>query len=554
MYVEHVKSKQGNKVYTQILLRESYREKGGKRSRVKHRTIANLTHCSPKDVQAIEWGLKHKHDLKNLTTHAQTTMHQGFIVGAVVILWNVARQIGLVKVFGRGRLAKLVLWLIFARLLEQGSRLSAVRLARRHAVCEILGLDSFNEDDLYEAMDWVDKHQLKIEKALFRHMNREQTSQLFLYDVTSSYLEGECNFYGAYGYNRDGKRGKRQIVIGLLTDEDGVPISVKVFHGNTQDPKTVVSQICILANHFDVHEVTFVGDRGMLKSTQIEKLNDASFHYVTAITKPQIETLLKDGILQLSLFDEDICEVKLEQIRYILRRNPFRAQEIAEVRADKFNALTQRAEMSNSYLSEHSRAKVHVAERDVGEYAEKLKISEWVEIRGEGRKILVTQDKAKLKKISLLDGCYVIKSDVPSDMATAEQLHARYKDLGKVEKAFRTMKSAYLELRPWFVRTAAHTRAHAFIAMLAYRIEIELEKAWCNFDLTVEEGLNDLSSLCSIEVNIAEGGYLTIPEPRESVAALIVACGATLPVVLPRRNSEVATKRTINSRRKKYHK
>lgn len=471
-----------------------------------------------------------------------------------MILWNVARQIGLVKVFGRGRLAKLVLWLIFARLLEQGSRLSAVRLARRHAVCEILGLDSFNEDDLYEAMDWVDKHQLKIEKALFRHMNREQTSQLFLYDVTSSYLEGDCNFYGAYGYNRDGKRGKRQIVIGLLADEDGVPISVKVFHGNTQDPKTVVSRICILANHFDVHEVTFVGDRGMLKSTQIEKLNDASFHYVTAITKPQIETLLKDGILQLSLFDEDICEVKLEQIRYILRRNPLRAQEIAEVRADKFNALTQRAEMSNSYLSEHSRAKVHVAERDVGEYAEKLKISEWVEIRGEGRKILVTQDKAKLKKISLLDGCYVIKSDVPFDMATAEQLHARYKDLGKVEKAFRTMKSAYLELRPWFVRTAAHTRAHAFIAMLAYRIEIELEKAWCNFDLTVEEGLNDLSSLCSIEVNIAEGGYLTIPEPRESVAALIVACGAKLPVVLPRRNSEVATKRTINSRRKKYHK
>ena len=141
MYVEHVKSKQGKKVYTQTLLRESYREKGAKRSLVKHRTLLNLTHCRPEDVRAIEWGLKHKKDIEKFEQSGSTrvTLRQDFAVGAVWLLWNVAKRIGLLQVLGRGRLARLGLWLVFARLIGQGSRLSAVRLACRHAVCEILG-------------------------------------------------------------------------------------------------------------------------------------------------------------------------------------------------------------------------------------------------------------------------------------------------------------------------------------------------------------------------------------------------------------------------------
>ena len=448
MYVEHVTSKQGSKIYTQILLRESYRVKGEKRSRVKHRTIANLTHAPAKDVKAIEWGLKHKQELSRLKEEKQgiVKIRQGFIVGAVMVLWHMAHCIGLSRALGRSRPARLALWLVFARLIDQGSRLSAVRLAQRHAVCEIMGIEGFNEDDLYQAMDWLDERQHRIEKALFRGNHHNRPSNLFLYDVTSSYLEGTCNSYGAYGYNRDGKKGKEQIVVGLLSDEDGVPVSIEVFDGNTQDPMTVASQIRKLAESFGVLEVTFVGDRGMLKSTQIEKLNEASLRYLTAITKPQIETLLKRGALQLNLFEETLCEVKIDKTRYILRRNPLRVQEIAAVREDKFRALCDRAKKRTTYLKDHHRASLEIAEREVRKYAEKLRINNWVEVRAEGCRILVIRNEAKLKDISRLDGCYVLKSDVPSEMATAEQLHTRYKDLSKVERAFRTKKSAHLQV------------------------------------------------------------------------------------------------------------
>ena len=552
MYVEHVKSRQGKKVYTQILLRESYREKGAKRSLVKHRTLMNLTRCGPEDVRAIEWGLKHKKEIEGFEQlgKAQVVLRQDFAVGAVWVLWHVAKRIGLLQVLGRGRLARLGLWLVFARLIGQGSRLSAVRLACSHAVCEILGVEGFSEYDLYNAMDWLDKRQQLIETGLFRRRLSKQFSNLFLYDVTSSYLEGDCNAYGFYGYPRDGKRGKKQVVVGLLTDEEGVPVSIKVFKGNTQDPKTVTSQIHKIAREFGIEEVTFVGDRGMIKSAQIEELNNSSFHYITALTKPQIESLIKKDIFQLDLFDKDVFEVKLGRTRYILRCNPFRKEEISAVRKDKFKALCCRAEERNAYLTNHPCAQTQVAERIVREYAEKLKIHKWVDICVEGRRILVTGDDDKLEEVSRLDGCYVLKSDVPPDKATAEQLHDRYKDLQKVEKAFRTMKSAYLELRPWFVRTHAHTRAHAFIVMLAYRIDIELENAWKKFDLTVEEGINDLSSLCAIDVNIGEGGYITVPKPRENVAQLMEALELKLPTVLPRRKGKVAMKRTLKSRRK----
>jgi len=159
--------------------------------------------------------------------------------------------------------------------------------------------------------------------------------ELFLYGVTSSYLEGQDNALGAYGYNRDGKKGKKQIVIGLLCDEHGAPISTEVFRGNTQDPATFASQVNKASQRFGCEHVTFVGDRGMIKSGQIRDLAQAGFHYITAITKPQIQTLLKAGVLQMDLFDAELCEVNDEGVRYVLRRNPLRADELAASRADK---------------------------------------------------------------------------------------------------------------------------------------------------------------------------------------------------------------------------
>jgi len=201
-------------------------------------------------------------------------------------------------------------------MIDQGSRLSAVRLAESHALCEMLGIDKLDEDDLYANLAWLAEQQEEIEKALFAVRFPNTTPSLFLYDVTSAYLEGVCNELGAFGYNRDRKKGKLQIVVGLLTGPDGLPVAVRVFEGNTNDTKTVSEQVRLVADSFGVKEVTLVGDRGMLKGPQIEALPD-DFRYITAITKPQIAKLLSKGMLQMELFSEGVCEVTVDDVRYV---------------------------------------------------------------------------------------------------------------------------------------------------------------------------------------------------------------------------------------------
>jgi Transposase len=246
---------------------------------------------------------------------------------------------------GKGQEAKLALWLVFAAVIAQGSRLSAVRLAKQHAVCDILDLKAFNEDHLYGALDWLAERQSAVEEALFTHHYSEpgKAPTLYLYDVTSSYFEGEHNELADYGYNRDGKRGKKQIVIGLMTDEYGWPLCVEVFKGNTQDSQTVVAQIDKLVKRFGVKRVAFVGDRGMIKSAQIEHLTKEDFYYITAITKPQVESLIKQGVFQLTMFEDALVEVEMDELRYILKRNPVRAAEIAATRNSKLKRLKKTA-------------------------------------------------------------------------------------------------------------------------------------------------------------------------------------------------------------------
>ncbi|EQD54374.1 transposase IS4 family protein, partial [mine drainage metagenome] len=184
--------------------------------------------------------------------------------------------------------------------------LSNVRLAQQHAAVDILGMGNFNEDDLYDAMDWIESRQRSIEKKLFSSRYGGKIPALYLYDVTSSYLEGMKNEYADFGYNRDKKRGKMQIVVGLLTDEDGWPISIEVFRGNTNDVKTFTSQIKKLASDFGCESVTMVGDRGMIKTEQIADLSEQKFYYITATTKAQMETLLKQKVIQMELFTEKL--------------------------------------------------------------------------------------------------------------------------------------------------------------------------------------------------------------------------------------------------------
>src|SRR5215510_1573713 len=299
MYVDTSRITRGGKTYTRHLLRESYRANG----KVLHRTVANVSHCSEAEIAALRLALRHKEDLEHLGTIQDTiTLRQGLSFGAVWTVYHVARRLGIEQALGTTREGKLALWQVMARVIDQGSRLSAVRLAMAHAACDVLGLETFDEDALYENLDWLAGAQAAIEDRLYAQRTKTQPITLFLYDVTSSYLEGTQNALAAFGYNRDGKQGKRQSVIGLLCDEDGHPVSIEVFPGNTHDPHTVAAQLEKVKARFGVHEITFVGDRGMLKGQQIEDLTQQGFHYITAITKPQIEKLLRTGTLQMGLF------------------------------------------------------------------------------------------------------------------------------------------------------------------------------------------------------------------------------------------------------------
>jgi transposase len=555
MYLDTSTVKQGDKSYTRHLLRESYRE--GKK--VRHRTIANLSHCSDEEIAAIRLALRHKKNLAELTTKDKEqafVQRQGLSVGAVWSVYDIARQIGVVEAFGTTRDGKLALWQVIARVIDQGSRLSAVRLAGAHAACDVLGLGKFNEDDLYDNLDWLCENQALIEDRLFRNLYRTKKPGLFLYDVTSSYFEGTHNELSAFGYNRDGKKGKMQIVLGLLCNEDGVPLSVEVFTGNTQDPKTFGPQIKKVADRFGSKEVTFVGDRGMIKSPQMKQLTSEpyGFHYITAITKPQIEALLKKKIIQMDLFDQGLAEVSTtEGLRYVLRRNPARAQEIQESREDKLKVLKKESARQNQYLKEHPRATVEVATRKIKAHSERLKMSAWVLISGVEREITLAVDNDALIEEAKLDGCYVLKTDLLEAAATKEVIHDRYKDLALVESAFRTSKTVELELRPIHVRLASCTRAHAFVVMIAYRIVKELSVRWQNMNVTVQEGINELTTLCASEVLINGAVKINdIPEPRKSVKGLLDAAKVRLPNFLPCSGINVTTKKKLQENRNKH--
>lgn len=533
------------KTYTRYLLRDSFRENG----KVKHRTIASLSSCSQEEIAAIKLALKHKGDLTHLVSIKEIKTRKGLRIGAIYSLKVIADRIGLTRALGNDRQGKLALWQVQARLMDQRSRLRAVRLAESHATCDVLGLETFNEDHLYDNLAWLAEGQEAIEKRLFRHWYGSAPPQLFLYDVTSSYLEGVQNILAAFGYNRDGKKGKMQLVIGLLTGPEGAPVAVRVFAGNTPDKKTVPEQIHILAEGFGVKEVTLVGDRGMLKQSQIDLLNQEQFHYITAITKPQIEKLLREGVFQMGLFEEKLAEVADGGVRYILRRNPERARELAGSREAKLARVRRLLNQKNQYLAGHPRASVAVAGRDIQEKIEQLKIENWVRVESRESILELVIDDAALEEAAKLDGCYVIKTDLSAEIASAKTVHDRYKDLAEVERAFRTFKSGHLQVRPTFVRTEASTRGHVFVVMLAYLVERELERYWRGLDTTVAEGIDELGSLRGIELTIGQATCQQVPEPTGLTKQLLDAADIKLPEVLPLRKSHVATRKKLVSER-----
>ena len=542
------------KSYESIWLRESYRENG----EVKTRNLLNLKNWPNEAINALQAALNaSKNANKNSALGnpiskpvlpQNISIMQGLSVGALLTVFQIAQRLGIVQALGSSPQAKLAMWQICARVLEQGSRLSATRMAKLHATASVLQFEkNFSENDLYDNLAWLNQKQAKIEDKLFilRQRHKDVPTNLFLYDVTSSYLEGEQNELAHFGYNRDKKKGKLQIVVGLLCDNYGVPVSIEVFEGNTQDPQTVLSQIKKLSERFGCEKVTFVGDRGMLKSASLSDLEEAKFAYITAITRPQIETLIEAGVLQTGLFDQNLCEVENEGIRYIFRRNPVRVEEIEKTRFSKLECVKKFLEQQNAYLAEHLRAQVKTAISKVWTKIEQLNIEQWLSVsvtHENPRRLQITVDEEKLSELKRLDGCYVLKTDVSKKLSDKEEIHDRYKDLSMVERAFRTCKTVSLELRPLHVRLSSSTRGHVFVVMLAYMIIQELNKLWGEMDVTVEEGLSHLSTLVETQVILPDGiSFSRIPEPTEQNKALLEAAGIKLPTFLKSNETVVRT-------------
>jgi transposase len=433
------------------------------------------------------------------------------------------------------------LFLALARIAHGGSRLSAVRWAGQHAVGDVLGLGDFDEDDLYAALDWLAGQQERIERELYQdHVKRHgKPPALVLYDVTSSYFEGECNELAEHGYNRDGKKGKLQIVIGLLTAEDGDPLAVRVFEGNTADPSTVADQIAILKDRFGIAEVVMVGDRGMIKAKGKAALSAEGFRYITALTDAQVRTLLRQGVLQPDLFDTHLCEAEHGGKRLVVRRNDAVRVREERRREDKLKQLQEKVEERNAFVAKSSRASATKGLAALQRWAKGHKLGKFVTLALEERAVVCTIDEESKADDALLDGCYILETDVPKALMDAATVDGRYRDLQKVERNFRTVKTAFLEIRPIFVRKADRTKAHVFVAMLALKVtrqfEDGLRKAFGTVGgdadaITPDDALVALGRLTYLYTTGRNGErHASLPRPDGHQAKILGALGLSFP-------------------------
>lgn len=526
---KNVRVKKG-KTYTSTLVVESIRE--GKV--VKHKTLLNISSWSKEKIDSFQAILKGD-TLKSLD---QLQLTAGKTIGGLFVFKKIAEELGIVEAIGkRNTNMSVILLLVIGRILTQGSRRHLLTWGKTQEIEKILGIEmkTMTEEALYKTLEYLAENQEKIEKKLFtiRCKQKGVTPRIYLYDVTSSYVEGEQNELATYGYNRDKKQGKKQIVIGLLTDEEGSPIAVKAFHGNTQDPKTVQTQIQKLATEYGVKEVIFVGDKGMIKTSQITTLEKENYHYITTITKPQINSLIKEGTLQLSLFDDtlgEICDEK-NKLRYIYRRNPIRAKEMQTNREQKQQKVFEIITKTNTYLAEHPKAKTETAQKNL-EKAQKRLNCEYITITQTDKIFSAVIDQEKLTEVQSLDGCFVMKTDCMDRDLTKQTIHDRYKDLKHVEAAFRTIKTGFLEIRPLYLRKETRTRGHIFVTMLAYLIIHTFQNKTKDIKATLSEKVDALDTIQTVTCQFQGETTQRIPQQPPFIEKILQTLGYALPATL----------------------
>lgn len=477
-----------------ILLRESYRSEDGK---VRNKTIANLSKWDKMRIEALKRVLKGEFD------SLEGIPEVGESFGTLFLLKHIAKEVGIISALGKGKQALLSLFLVLARFVHQGSRLSCVRWAKNHAVSDILGLDVFDENHLYKALEWLEENQEKIEKNLFKLYLKKNKKPLtmVLYDVTSSYFEGVDNELAEYGYNRDKKKGKKQIVIGLLNDDKGEPLAVRVFKGNTADPSTVYDQINIVKTNFGIKKIVFVGDKGMIRSRGKEALTKEGFEYITSISKLEIESLERDGVIQYSFFEKELHEVCSNGKRYVLRKNEDIARKLVHDRQNRLDRLMLKVNERNLYVEGHKRSRAKTGLVNFTKLTKEWRLDGFVSVTLNGDKLEVNVDEDQRKELFLLDGCYAIETNVSVNVMDKGVVDETYHRLHEVEECFCNMKTGLLEVRPIFLRKSNRTKGHVFVCMLALKVwqymKQKLKEGYGVedsglYNMTIEETLNQL--------------------------------------------------------------
>jgi hypothetical protein len=464
------------RLYQTHLLRRTYRQDG----KVKHQTVGNISHLPAELIDIIRRYLRGELSAASEGSfEIVRTLPHGHVAAVLATL----RHLGLEQLIASRPSVErsLVTAMIVSRVIEPRSKLATSRgLKEQSATSSLfleLGLELDSDRELYEAMDWLLPRQSQIENKLAEKHLRDGSP--ILYDVSSSYYTGTHCSLAMFGHNRDGNNGYPQVNYGLLCNAEGCPVAIEVFEGNTADPSTLEAQVQKIRNRFHIERLVLVGDRGMITSKRIEEtLRDIDgLDWVTALRADTIKALVEKGIIQPSLFDKrDLVEVQSPDYpgeRLVVCRNPF----LAEERAGKRQELLEATEkLLRPVVEATRRAKRPLRGKDkiglrVGKLINHYKVGKHfiLDIREKG--FSYRRDEERIAAEAMLDGLYVIRTSVARQDLSSEAAVRVYKDLSKVERAFRSLKTVDLKVRPIFHWLEGRVRAHVFLCMLAYYVE-----------------------------------------------------------------------------------
>ena len=458
-----------------ILLRESYRVAG----KVKSRTLANLSKLPAEAIAVLRRVLKGEQLLPVAAFEVLASAQHGHVEAVLLAM----RRLGFARLIATrpSPQRERVVAMVAARLLEPDSKLATTRWWHTTTLPDVLSVGEATEDDLYGALDWLLARQGRIERKLAaRHLDNDA---LALYDLSSSYFEGVTCPLAAFGHNRDGKKGKRQVNYGLLSNGDGVPVAVSVFKGNTGDPKTLLPQVARLREQFHIEHFVLVGDRGMITQKQVDALRDIEgVDWVAALRPEAIRSLLGCGALQMDLFDErnlfELCHPDFPGERLVACRNPELAVRRAHKRASLLEATTRELDKVRRMVARgRLKGRDEIGVR-VGRVINKYRVAKHfvLDIRDDGFDFRIDNDKIAAE--AALDGLYVVRTSVGAQRLDSAEAVRSYKRLAQVERAFRSLKSFDLRVRPIHHRLESRVRAHLFVCLLAYYVQWHMREAW----------------------------------------------------------------------------